>query len=122
MSENTSTLEATWCVVDLFGHQRLAGQVSEQEIAGHGFVRVDVSQVDDIPAFTRFLGHGAIYSITPCNERTARGVAAHARHRPVSQYEVLETFPTQQHQLPAVDTGVEDDDIPFSETPGQGGG
>ena len=80
MSENTSTLEGTWCVVDLFGHTRLAGQVSEQEIAGHGFVRVDVPKVGDLPAFTRFLGHGAIYSITPCDENTARAVAHSARY------------------------------------------
>jgi len=31
-----------WCVLELMGHRRLAGYVSEQEIAGADMLRIDV--------------------------------------------------------------------------------
>ena len=31
-----------WAIVEIFGHQRIAGKVTEQTIGGCSFVRVDV--------------------------------------------------------------------------------
>lgn len=75
-----------WAIVEIFGHERIAGDVSEQVIAGHGFVRVDVPELDGQPAFTRMYGHAAIYSITPVSEDIARRAAAAMRVRPVNVY------------------------------------
>jgi len=61
-----------FCIVELFGHQKIAGKVTEQVIAGQGFVRVDVPQTKRFPAFTRMFGSGAIYSITPVDEETCK--------------------------------------------------
>lgn len=52
-----------WAVVELFGHQRIAGRVTEQVIAGQGFIRVDVPAIGNQSGFTRLFGSGAIYSI-----------------------------------------------------------
>jgi hypothetical protein len=71
----------TWAIVQLFGHQVIAGEVSEQVIAGQGFVRVDVPTVDSQQAYSEFYGPNAIYSITPTDEATARA-AAKSLHRP----------------------------------------
>ncbi|MCC6192080.1 MAG: hypothetical protein IT318_23875 [Anaerolineales bacterium] len=76
----------SWAIVEIFGHERLAGEVSEQTIAGAGFIRVDVPAVDGAPAFTRFYGDKAIYSITPVDEQTARRAALAMRARPVTVY------------------------------------
>lgn len=38
-----------WAIVDLFGHTRIAGKVSEQVIGGCSFVRVDVPERGDGP-------------------------------------------------------------------------
>lgn len=76
----------SWAIVEIFGHERIAGEVSEQTIAGAGFIRVDVPALDGQPAFTRFYGDKAIYSIQPVDETTARRAAAAMRVRPVTVY------------------------------------
>ncbi|MDD2657785.1 MAG: hypothetical protein PHD04_03970 [Candidatus Pacebacteria bacterium] len=42
-----------WAIIDLFGHQKIAGRVSEQQIGGASFVRVDVPLE---PPFTKLFG------------------------------------------------------------------
>ena len=79
-----------WCVVELFGHQRIAGRVTEQTIGGCAFVRVDVPVVGEIPAYTRLFGNGAIYAINPVTEEIAKASAAAYRVVPVSPYEIPE--------------------------------
>lgn len=61
-------------LVELFGHQRIAGKVSEQVIAGTGFIRVDVPATKKA-AYTRFFNPAAIYGITPVDEATALALA-----------------------------------------------
>ena len=63
--------ERCWAIVELFGHQKIAGEISSAALAGGSFLRVDVPEGDDI-AFTRFYGSSAIYSITPVSEEVAR--------------------------------------------------
>lgn len=41
MSE-TQTKFDHWCIVESFGHERIAGRVTEQTIGGCSFIRVDV--------------------------------------------------------------------------------
>src|SRR5690242_12019628 len=75
-----------WCIVELFGHQVIAGLVSEQQIGSSSFVRVDVPDTDGQPGYTKLYGEKAIYAITPCNEETARRAAAGLNQPPVSEY------------------------------------
>lgn len=94
----TSAPPVLWAIVELFGHQRIAGRVSEQTFGGASFVRVDVPIVTEeterlgaphletIPAHTRSFGPAAIYSINWCDEATAT-ISAHAiKHQPISPY------------------------------------
>lgn len=91
-----------WCVVELFGHNVLAGKVTEQQIGGQAFVRVDVPSVNGSPEFTKFFGTGAVYCLTPTNEATARAVVAQHQPRPITVY-VMPSF-----QLPEGD----EDEVP----------
>lgn len=59
---------AGWAVVELFGHIRLAGQISEADQYGVKMLRVDVPEVDGRPAFTSYKGGSALYAVTPCSE------------------------------------------------------
>jgi len=98
MSE-TKTFES-WAVVELFGHQRIAGLVTEATIGGCSFVRVDVPEQParerhgymdaqpPIPAYTRYFGQGAIYALNPCSETIARRTAEEIRTRPPIAYDV----------------------------------
>jgi hypothetical protein len=82
------SFDETWAIVDLFGHQRLAGLVSEAAIGGASFIRVDVPGVDGQAAFTRYFGGAAIYSISPCSEAVAKALVRVSNPRPVSLYDL----------------------------------
>ena len=106
---------AQWAILELMGHQRLAGRVSQQSFGGAQLIRVDVPEVvttgtayqdgqrvdtmDVIPAHTRSLGAASIYSINWVDEAAAT-VAAHSiRHRPINHYSlrsVLQDLPEAQ--------------------------
>lgn len=77
-----------WALVELFGHQKIVGKVSEATLAGGAFLRVDVPEFNKEPAFTRLYGPGAIYSINPVTEEVARGLLTHYRNRPVERFEL----------------------------------
>lgn len=77
-----------WAIVELFGHQRIAGHVSEQVVAGQGFVRVDVPAAPNRDGFTRLFGTGAIYSIIPTTEAIATAFAGQIVEAPIKQWEL----------------------------------
>ena len=92
----------SWAVVELFGHQQIAGRVTEASIGGCSFLRVDVPDQPAIPGdaayqwdkgqpatptYTRYFGNGAIYAMSPCTEAAARGVAARIRVKPPIVYD-----------------------------------
>ena len=91
----------TWAIVEILGHRQFAGFVSEQAIGGTSFIRVDVPEVfaerqdgtraglsqEVLPAFTKLLGAGSIYAISPCTEETARAFASRLQTRSFSVYE-----------------------------------
>lgn len=77
-----------FAIVELFGHQVIAGKVSEQVIGGQGFVRVDVPPVDGEEGFTKFYGAGAIYALTPCNEETMLAAVTGLRQKPIDVWKL----------------------------------
>jgi len=79
---------AEWAIVEIMGHVRLAGRVTEQAIGGQPFIRVDVPGPLDTIRLTRFYGAQAIYSITPVSEQVARLAAQRAGQLPVQRWEL----------------------------------
>lgn len=76
-----------WCIVELFGHQKIAGFCTEENIAGTNMLRVDVPETKSQPAFSRFFGSAAIYAINPVDEITATMAAASIQAAPVTVWQ-----------------------------------
>lgn len=81
-----------WAVVDVMGHQRYVGRVTEQVIAGTGFVRVDVPTVvrsgRELPGWTKLIGTNSIYAISPVTEEIAKAMVAERNDAPISPYDL----------------------------------
>jgi len=82
-----------WAIVELFGHIRRAGRVREQDVAGAGFIRLDIPDGDGW--ITQLLNPKAIYALTPTSEATARTAAGKWRPEPVRPWEL--EAPTYNH-------------------------
>lgn len=95
-----------WAILELMGHRRLAGHVTEQEIAGTGFIRIDVPGRDDEPVATQFYAPASVYCLTPTTEAMARAIAIRDQPAPVQRWELA---------LPAPRPEPEDDDASHDE-------
>ena len=96
-----------YALVELFGHQRIVGFVSEYQLGGESFVRVDVPQIEDVAGFTRLFGKGAIYAINPLTEDVAKRLAVSVRAVPLHAY----ALPAQiEHRRSRPGDDFEDDE------------
>lgn len=84
-SEDSESLFACWAVLELMGHRRLAGYVSEQQVFGVTMLRIDIPGE---PEMTQMYAPGAVYCLTPTSEQTARRVATMGRPTPVRPWEL----------------------------------
>ena len=105
-----------WCILELMGHRRLAGLVTEQEIAGHGFLRLDVpGDLADVHATgalwtaTQFYSPSSVYCMTPTTEANARRIAAYNKPEPATKWE-LERADREPGRDVEVGFGDDDDD------------
>jgi len=119
MPEQPAPLDC-WAIVEVMGHKRFAGHVTEQLFGSAALIRVDVPETEQpasqwdpgipartTPAYSKLIGVPSIYCITPCSEELARA-AARQIERDNSPIPVH--IPTAQ-QIPAtVDGGGDDDD------------
>ena len=85
LSESEDSGFAYWCIVELMGHRRLAGWVTEQNVFGVTLMRIDIPGE---PVVTQFYSPTAIYAVTPTTEQCARDVARRFRPEPVSPWEI----------------------------------
>lgn len=93
----------TWAVLELMGHQRLAGFTREVSLGSAAMLRVDVPEIDGVPAFTKFVAPAALYAVTPCTQEIAMAIIRRDRVTPVTLFAMP---PMRQRSLP----GMEDPD------------
>lgn len=76
-----------YAILELMGHRKLAGRLSEQEIAGQAFLRIDIpGEGGDVA--TQFYSAAAVYAITPTTKEIARAVAGSYQPTPVTRWEL----------------------------------
>ena len=98
-----------WAVVELMGHRRLAGFVTEQEVFGAGLLRIDVPGEGDAMT-TQFYSPAALYCLTPVSETVARAYAAKNYMRPISAFDLALPAPAIKRAYPDDDDGEFEDD------------
>ena len=81
-----------WAVVELFGHQQIAGFVSSQTIGGETFVRVDVPETPKQNPWSKLFGKGAIYAITPMAEDLVKQKASVLEVAPLTAWDLPEEW------------------------------
>ncbi len=90
-----------WAIVELMGHQKIAGKVTEQTIGGGAMIRVDVPATAARAPFTKFYGNAAIYCITPVCEHLACRAAEGMQPEALREWELP--------WLPGPDHGEDDE-------------
>lgn len=110
-----------WAVVELMGHVKHAGRLTEEEKFGGKLGRIDQPRGD--AWVTHYFGAQSVYRITICDEQTARAVAEANPVRPVQAYELASALnvPARLSHTDADDyddrePGDEDDpdeDVPY---------
>lgn len=80
----------SWCIVEIMGHHRAAGRVTEETIAGTPMLRIDQpTSRTDLTAFrTTYQPGTSIFRIHPCDEATARLAAAADAKRETYEYDI----------------------------------
>jgi hypothetical protein len=79
---------AEWCIVELLGHRRLAGHIQEVQLAGAGFLRLDIPEANGDAGRTQYIAPGSVYALHPTDEATARHAAQAWRPAPVQRWEL----------------------------------
>lgn len=93
MSEQTTEATETtgrageWAIVELLGHVRLGGFVTEEERFGAKVGRIDIPLADGKTA-TQLFGGGSLYRLTYVTEEIARGVALRNQPQPIQRWEL----------------------------------
>lgn len=77
----------SWAVLELMGHRRLAGYLTEVDLAGGRFLRIDVPMADGTMA-TQLYSPAAVYAITPASEEIAYVVARQNQPQPLHYFEL----------------------------------
>lgn len=103
----------SWAIVELMGHVKVAGRVTEEERFGAKMGRIDIPN----PAggfATQYFGGSSVYRMTPVSEEAARAVALRNQPEPVHRWEL----PAPLAAAPVRTDNEDEDDAYQGETEG----
>lgn len=110
IDKNQEAIE-TWAYVEIMGHSRIAGRVSEKKVGIQVMLQVDVPKADEGFSHTEFYSPSAIFSIKPTTEEWCRRWIT--SHR---SYDVLPYIPpTRQLQEPEEEKEFDFEEDDFKE-------
>ena len=76
-----------WCIVEQLGHRRLAGRLREVQIAGAGFLRLDIPATPGHGEQTQWLSPASVYAPLLAwpdeSIETVAPAASAIRHQPI---------------------------------------
>lgn len=96
-----------FAIVEMMGHRKIAGKVTESEIGGSTLLRVDVLNGEGKTDRTEYIGVGSIYCLTVVSEEVAIAVAKNYTPKPSFAY----NLDTSVKALESGDDNYEDGDF-----------
>jgi hypothetical protein len=97
-----------WGIVELMGHQRCAGKLTEEMIGGANMLRVDVPNGDSFR--TAYYGSSAIYALHITDEKVARAAASSMGRAPPYAYDVDSALRRLTGPRPDISEASQDED------------
>ncbi|GAB4023320.1 hypothetical protein GCM10028808_73410 [Spirosoma migulaei] len=110
---NTQTVQKfeTWAILELFGHQQMAGHVTEQTFGPATFFRVEVPQTTESPSFDRLLNPSAIYALNPVTEEVAKARAEQIKFKPITAWDIRQILkPVDETSQRRIESAGHNDD------------
>lgn len=96
----------TYAVVEMMGHRKVVGIISESPLGPGSLIRVDVLGSDGRVERTEHVGVGSIYCLTEVTEAVAKASAMHSAPKPSFAYDIEAI---SRPSLPGIG-GYDDDD------------
>jgi len=96
--------EPLCAVIELFGHTRVAGQITESPLGGGALIRLTVPASGSYPAHTRDLNPKAIYAIHYCDQAAMISALPSCQPSPVVQIVKAEVAEAYEERLRTSDT------------------
>jgi hypothetical protein len=112
-----------WVIMEIMGHRKIGGRLSEEVLAGTSFLRMDIPKRPEKEAdeqttldwyATQYYGGSSIFSITVVTEKVARQFAYNSQPLPATEWELRLPAPASASASPvgyAADDDDDDDDI-----------
>ena len=88
----------SWIILELMGHRKNAGRLTERTIGGKGFLQIDIPHEDGMQ--TQLYSPDAVYCITPVSEAIARAAAPRFVEAPVQEWELERMLPEHEDGEP----------------------
>lgn len=76
------------CLVELFGHNRISGMISEHALGNSVMIRIDVPETNQNPAFTKFVNPSSVYALNPIAEEMMHQMAEEIKAKPIQFYDL----------------------------------
>lgn len=96
--ENNNLDFNCWAIVQVYGHTKYAGHISERLVFGKVMLELTVPEVSNLevklPGFTKILNPDSVFDITPVSEEYAISMANKLVKQPIEGYEHSEVLRT----------------------------
>lgn len=100
----------TWAILELMGHVRIAGRITEEERFGTKMGRCDIPGPDDTIYATQYFGGASVYRMTPTTKEIATQVALQYQPRPATALTHSPISHDDDHDTDEIDL---DEGMPF---------
>lgn len=110
--ENEQSLSGCF-ILELMGHNKIAGNVTMLPIGGAAMLRVDVPETKTTPSYTKYFNPSAVYAMTPTDEASmllAAEAIEGARNSPTGIWSLDRHIMKLQSALPDGVEEIEEED------------